>query len=912
MEARVLLRVLGPIEVLGRDGPVALGGAKPRSLLAALAIRRGATCTTDELIDALWGESPPPSAPKLLQVYVSQLRKVLPAGMRLVTGATGYALEVDPADVDVVVFEGLVADGRAALRAANPARATSALARGLALWRGPAYADVRYESFAHAEVERLERLHDLALLDRVDADLALGRHADVIGGLRGILAIDPTREDIAVRAMLAAYRTAGPSEALAIFATVRDALLGDLDEQPSRELVTLRDRIVERDPALDLQPGERATVRAGAELPLAPNALIGRQRELAELQVLLARPGVRLVSLTGAGGSGKSRLALELARELEPTFANGAILVELASLVDPELVPASIAQALALDPGRDALMTLGDALGDRELLLVLDNVEHLRAAAPELVRLLASAPHLRILVTTRVVLHVSGEHVYPVAPLAERDAVALFAERARAHDSSFVLDAASGATINSICRRLDGLPLAIELAATRVRALGLRTLDARLASRLTTLAGGPRDLPARQQTLRETLAWSVNLLEPRHAEVLATLAVFPGSCSMAAAEAVAGADDESMIALVDHNLVQVLEVDGERRFRLLETVREYAYELLGSRRKAAESALSTWMVGVVEGAALDAGGPPQVSALRRLDEDLDSLRDALRHAAQDPDPTPELALASGAWRYWWIRGHLAEGRAVLEGIIERRGLIPTHAGSRTALAAAQLAWSMGDNARARALAADALDLAVHVGDITEQLSAHILFGLLAMNIREFGTAEQHFFEAIRLAESDGNLGLAYTARLNLAISYRESGRLNEAREHFRAVLDYCGEGLSEGVGFAHLNLGETEYAAGKLAMAEEHLVAAAEAFRAVGFKVRLANALQGLAAVEARTGRAESAARRLGSAAALIGDTGWGADGSELVPAATAAAREALGDEAFDRLFGEGASSGAP
>jgi predicted ATPase/DNA-binding SARP family transcriptional activator len=908
----VLLRVLGPIEVLGETGPVALGGAKPRALLAALAINRGATSTTDELIDALWGESPPVSAPKLLQVYVSQLRKVLPVGLRVITGATGYSLVADPTEVDADVFERLVVEGGTALRAPNPALAASTLARALALWRGPSYSDVRYESFAADEVERLERLRDRALLDRVDADLALGRHADVIGDLRGILATDPSREDIGGRAMLAAYRTAGPSDALAIFVAIRDALRDDLGEEPSRELLTLRDRIAERDPGLDLQPSVSAAVRSGAELPLAPNALIGRQRELAELRVLMERPGVRFVSLTGAGGSGKSRLALELARELEPTFANGAILVELASLSDPQLMLATTARALGLDPGRDALTTLHDALHQREILLVLDNLEHLRAAAPELVRLLASAPHVKIVVTSRAVLHVSGEHVYPVAPLAEPDAAALFAERVQAHDRSFVRDAASEATMNAICRRLDGLPLAIELAAARVRALGLATLDARLASRLTTLTGGPRDLPARQQTLRETLAWSVNLLASRHADVLAALAVFPGSCSMGAAAAVAGAEDDLMIDLVDHHLVQAIEVDGERRFRLLETVREYAYELLGERREGAESAFTSWMVGIAEAAALDAFDRSQVATLRGLDTDLDNLRDAFRHAAQDPGPTRELALAAGVWRYWWIRGHLAEGRAVLEGILERRGFVPTDAGSRTAVAAASLAWSMGDTSRATALATDALALAVQVDNALEQHSAHIVLGLLAMDGREFGTAEHHFVEAISLAESHGRTDFANIARLNLAISYRNAGRLDEARRRFHALLDFyeAHGGLAEGVGFTNVNLGDTEYAAGEFAIAEEHYLAAADAFRALGFRVRLANALQGLAAVEARTGRAEDAARRLGSAAAMIGDTGWGADGSELVPAATEAAREALGDESFDRLFAEGAGAG--
>jgi DNA-binding SARP family transcriptional activator len=520
----VLLRVLGPIEVSGPHGPLALGGATLRTLLAVLAAHRGQSVAADVLVDALWGETPPPSASKLLQVYVSQLRKVLPRDVVIATTAAGYRLDVDPEETDAVRFERLLADGRAALASGNPTLASSALGRALALWRGPAFMDVRYEEFARDEVERLEGLRALALDKRIEADLQLGRHGQMVGELRGLLVADPTNERLAGQTMLAAYRAAGAADALAIFATVQASLAADLGEEPGTVIRELRERIARGDVGLQVSstPDHRST------LPNAPNPLIGRERELAELRTLLARPDVRFVSMSGAGGSGKSRLALELAQDLEPEFANGAVLVELASLSDPELVLPTIAQALELEPGRDAMSALADALAAKELLLVVDNLEHLREAAPSLVRLLATAPRLVIVVTTRAVLHVSGEHVYPVGPLIETDAVALLADRARANDPTFVLSETTEPQVAAICRRLDGLPLPIELAAARVRALGLRTLDARLASRLAVLTGGPRDLPARQQTLRETLAWSVNLLEPRVAEVLAALAVFPG------------------------------------------------------------------------------------------------------------------------------------------------------------------------------------------------------------------------------------------------------------------------------------------------------------------------------------------------------------------------------------------------
>jgi predicted ATPase/DNA-binding SARP family transcriptional activator/Tfp pilus assembly protein PilF len=891
----VLLRVLGPLE-LGVDGnQAALGAAKVRVLLAALAIRRGTLCTTDHLIDVLWGESPPPSAPKLLQVYVSTLRKILPPPMRIRTDASGYALELADEAVDAVAFERLVAEGRLARRAGNPALAASLLRRALALWRGPAYADVQYEPFAAEVIERLEALRALALEERIQADLDLGRHGDVLGEVRGLLAADPTRESLAALAVVAAYRAMGPAAATAILDSVRTALREELGENLSPDLVTLGDRIARRDPSLDASVTMPMAVSG---LPAPPNPLIGRTRELAELQALLVRPGVRLVSMTGAGGSGKSRLALELARALQPRFANGAVLVELAPVNDPALVAATIAHGLGLEPGRDATETVREAIAERELLLVLDNVEHLREAAPLFVRLLADAPRLIIVATTRVVLHVSGENVYPVNPMAEDEAVALFVERARARDHGFALDSERLPTITSICRRLDNLPLAIELAAARVAALGLETVDDRLTSRLALLTGGPRDLPARQQTLRETIEWSVKLLRPEEAEVLSAMSVFPGSCSREGAQAVAGATDDVLTALVDHNLVQAVDGHGQRRYRLLETVREYGQARLGARREAVESALTSWTVDFVTSAVPDSTAMAR-EALDILEAEIDVIREALRHAARDADSSRELAIAAAVWRLWWIRGYLAEGRATCDGILERRGLLPTELGLRVARAAASLAWTMGDLEHALDLARTTLDVATRVGCAVEQASTNNLLATITLEAVGSEAAERHYHEAIRVAESIGRGDLVNIYRMNLGNAHLDAGRLDEARRLFTEALPYEGE-------LANLNLGQVELQAGDLARAEQHFKAAADLLRAIGFKGRVAHAMQGLAAVEARTGRAEAAARRLGQAATMLAEVGWVTGDNQFADAAGAAARDQLGDEAFDRLFREG------
>jgi predicted ATPase/DNA-binding SARP family transcriptional activator len=901
------LRVLGPTVLIADDGPVRLA-AKPRALLTILALRRGDVVSADELLDSLWGEALPESSAKLLQVYVSQVRKVLPAAVAIHTRGRGYALEMHPADLDAFVFERSVADGRAELRAGNAALAASILRRALELWHGPALADVRDEPWARGESERLDGLRDLALESRVEADLRLGRHAEVLAELRGLVAGDPTRERLVALAMLAAYRSGAPAEALTMWQASAVALRDELGEAPGTELRSLRERIRRRDPELDLPAAPLAAVVPS--LPAPPNELVGRERDLEQLAALLGRPAVRFVSLTGAGGSGKSRLALALAHALTRDHADGAAFVELASLSDPELVMARVAHTLRIEPGIDAEAALAQELASRELLLVLDNLEHLRDAGPAVVRLLAAAPRLQVVVTSRVVLHVSGEHVFPVAPLSPAESAELFAARAAALDPGFALDATTAPLVANICARLDGLPLAIELAAARVRGLGLHGVRDRLASRLALLTGGPRDLPARQQTLAETIAWSVNLLRPADAAVFARLGVFPAGCAPDAAAIVAGATDESVEALLDHHLISADETHLERRLRMLETVREFALEWLGDERPTAEAALVAWATALVAGIGLN-DAQRQAASLALLDREIDACREALRIAARYDDPAAELGLAGGLWRYWWIRGALAEGRAVLEGIIERRGVAPTRAGALVVRAAASLAWSMGDRERAETLASAALDAADRSGTPVDTAAARNLLGVLATARGDHDAARAALTEAIDIAERAGLLSDAISSRINLGITDLEAGQLDAARSTFEQVLAWReAEGSVEGIANARFNLGETELEAGNLDSAHDHYRGAADGYATIGFHTRHGNALQGLAAVESRRGRFEDAARRLGRAAALLGPAGWGADGTGSAAGAEAAARAALGDDGFERLFEEGRLAG--
>jgi predicted ATPase len=637
--------VLGPVALADGAGPVT-PPAMVKRLVAALVVADGRVCHTDELIEAFWGDDPPASARKLVRVYVSQLRKALPAGVAIETVGGGYALRLPPEALDAARFERLLDDCNTARRDGNAALAASLAEQALLLWRGRAYGELAYEEVARAESDRLEELRLVALEERLDAQLALGRHGDVLGEALALAGEHPLRERAHELAMLALYRCDRQAEALEHYTAFRARLSEELGLEPGPALRELQRRILQHDPGLGHEQDDAAVA---ASLPASPNPLVGRTRELDEVGALLLRRDARLIVLTGAGGSGKSRLALEAAREARRSFANGVVLVELAPLRDPELVLPTIAHAVGVadTPAETLLDVLAESLRPRELLLVLDNVEHLRPATSSFVELLARAPRLTLLVTSRAVLHVSGEHVFPVDPLGEDAAVELFEQRARALRPEFRVTAENDGVVREICRRVDRLPLAIELAAARIRTLRADALLDRLGQRLSVLTGGPRDLPARQQTLRATLEWSVRLLSDDERRVLARLAVFPAGATVEASEQVCGADLDTLTALVDHSLVRRVDTADETRFSLLETIREYAEEVLGDERAETEHALAEHLAALVERAVLR--GPGSEVWLPRLDAELDNLRAAF--AGERSAWKESMPISSGVCRF---------------------------------------------------------------------------------------------------------------------------------------------------------------------------------------------------------------------------------------------------------------------
>ena len=496
---------------------LALGRGRQRALLGMLLLRANEVVAQDVLIDALWGESPPPTALTALHGYVSRLRRLLDDD-RVQTRPPGYALRVDHDELDLHRFQRLLGQER--------------YEEALALWRGPPLSDLAFESFAQGDIARLEELRLVALERRFERELAEGRHVDLVGRLAAALREHPLREHLTAQLMLALYRAGRQADALAAFQEARSRLVEELGLEPGEELKTLQRQILDHDPALDLAtPARRRT-----SLPASPSSFVGRMRELEHLRELLRRPGPRLLTLTGAGGTGKTRLALEVARRLEGDFVDGACFVPLAGVGDGELVAPAIAQAFELrpGPGQSIAEVLKAFVRERDLLLILDNFEHLLEAAPIVSDLLAAAPELTVLATSRTYLNLYGESEYAVPPLAlpdprsgpgldalaEVEAISLFVERARAARTDFALTTGNAGAIAAICARLDGLPLAIELAAARIRALAPAEILARLERRLELLTGGPRDVHARQRTLRDTLRWSYDLLPESRAAPL--------------------------------------------------------------------------------------------------------------------------------------------------------------------------------------------------------------------------------------------------------------------------------------------------------------------------------------------------------------------------------------------------------
>jgi predicted ATPase/DNA-binding SARP family transcriptional activator len=901
LDGALEFRLLGPLGVLADGRPLPLGPPQQRALLAVLALRAGELVGVDALIDAIWPDRPPDTALNIVHGYVAALRGVLEPDRRrgepatvLQTRSPGYLLALRPDQTDAARFASLVDTARRA----GDARTVGEL---------PA---------VEAERVRLNGLRRHALDLRIDADLALGRHAELVPELQGLVAADPLAEGLRGHLMRALYRSGRQAEALEVFAAGRQVLASELGVEPGPELRALQHAVLTHDPALTPRPSP-----THAALPAAVSSFVGRAAEVVEVGELIG--GNRLVTLTGPGGIGKTRLALEVGRAAE--FPGGVWLVDLVPADRPVAVLAAVAAVLDVrsEPGRPLADAVhGRLRGDRSLLL-LDDCDHVVEACADLVTtLLRACPQLHVLVTSREALGVPGETVWPVPAMRPADAVDLFAGRA---GRAFRMTADVAQVVAGICARLDGLPLAIELAAARTSVLSVDELAARLDDRLRLLTAGNRGGPARHRTLTEVIDWSYRLLSPAGRALFERLSVFTAGFDLAAAEAAAEAVGEAdgdvavlLGQLVDKSLVQRGEgVGGRSRYRLLESLRHFARDRLRENGGTARARLrhAAHFAAVAEQLSPLIPGPAPQRWLDRLDEDRAELRAAAAtafHGAGEPaaDPGMGVRLVAASWLLWSLRGPLGDCRDLTEIALRHADAEAPRIRAQLLYGVASAALGEGDLARAVQAGRACLELAeTHGDDLAAGWGLGILglaawaagdypegrrytelavaasrraddawsvaigltqLGRVASDRGDLAVAATLLDESVLAAEASAEpqaIGFALDLRATLALRQGDDDRAAELAE--RALATYRPADLHEGVASALRTLAEaaTRHADPRRAAAA-HLERM-ELCRRHGYRGALAACLEDVADVAVHSDQHEFAGQLLGAAAAL-------------------------------------------
>ena len=848
-------RILGPLEVWEGDRRLPLGGAKHRALLAILILNANRVVATDRLIELLWGDEPSETVNNTLQVSVSQLRKVLePDHVRgtpyrvLVSQEPGYLLRVSPAELDLGRFEQLREEAKRARLDGHLDVAAASLREALSLWRGPPLADIAQEPYAIAEASRLNAMRLQTVEDRIVADMALGRHADLIGELETLVAEHPLRERFRAQLMLALYRSGRQAEASDVFHKTRAVLIDEVGIEPGSELQRLLKAVLKQDPALELsseptpRPGPRSTT-----LPMQLTSFVGRASEVTDVTRLLSKE--RLVTLVGPGGVGKTRLAVQAAGALAEATPGGTWLIELASLTDPSLVPQIVANSVGLreQAGSTIVDTIILYLQRRPTLLVLDNCEHLVDASARLIdTLLRVCPTVRVLATSREPLRVAGETVWRVPSLSVTpgsntnadqepplsEAVRLFCERAVTASPNFTMSPDDLALVAGICQRLDGIPLAIELAAARLTVLSLNQIATRLDDRFRILKGGDRTALHRHQTLEAAIDWSYELLSAPERALLGRLSVFAGGFSLDALESVCvggvielATAVERLSALVDKSLVVAQTSMPESRYRLLETIRRFAQNRLAESGEDSEIRARhfAWFTALAKQAEPGLKGPNGRAWLKRLGGESDNLRAALEWGSMTQADNV-LPLANALKGFWLRSGLFTEGRQWLKHAIDASPGA-SRAKAEAFVSAAHLTRYLGDNPIAVDLLAEGFRLYRQFEDPDGLATAFLVQGLTTFQ-------EGHHQDALPIATRSVEMFRQGSDRWNLAAALNNLGfiehvsgdRSSLPREHLEEGLLLARATEDDWlIAFVVASLGEVAFDHGDIAEAWSYL-----------------------------------------------------------------------------------------
>jgi predicted ATPase/DNA-binding SARP family transcriptional activator len=790
-------------------------------------------------------------------VYVSTLRKALTdAGMKgdtLVRDGSGYRLALPVEALDHVRFALLLSEGQRLLAETDAAAGSSALRDALELWRGPALGDLADDAAVSGDAQRLEELRLVCVEERIDADLALGGHAKLVAELEQLTAQHPLRERLRGQLMLALYRSGRQSEALEVYQVGRRILVEELGLDPGSDMQALHSQILNHDPTLAAPARQSQPVPGVFKLPAPVTSFVGRERELSDVVSHLIDRKSRLLTLTGPGGAGKTRLGLESVAAAAATYPDGVVWVSLAPLRDPSLVLETIGHSVDADGG------LAESIGERDMLIVLDNFEQVVESAPQLSYLLASCPNLSLLVTSRELLRVRGETEYVVSALEPSDGVALFCQRSQLAPSEEIAE---------LCVRLDNLPLAVELAAARTKALSVSQILARLSSRLDFLTGG-RDADPRQQTLRSTIEWSYELLPEEEQRVFRALSVFAAGCTLEAAETICRADIDSLQSLAEKSLLRF----SQGRYLMLETIRAYAGDLLSNderfdvcERHLDYYAAETYM-------RRKAARERDPSAWAFLDAEQADVLAALNFAVSTEATERAQQVLAGVYFHWLMRGLAGVGAELAARIVEMPSE-PTALHARSLSLAGEFLRIRGEakpaiSLKERSLAVlgtvGELDVEAreHLGSLHADLSAsysvlgdldaasrhaesalatrralgdprgvsHALFAVASVAARRgnLDEAARLYRESIALQDAAGAEWEAAADLGALALVLRRSGDVVGAREAADESMRRAVEsGDFYGIAYGHATLGLLEFDAGSLEVAEVLLSQAVE------------------------------------------------------------------------------------